>query len=64
MNSSGLLTCKGVLLAEGKQCDRQSENRWAGWIQVQWPTTIRRMDRFEHVRVDKYYSLTLGGKLL
>ena len=37
---------------------------YADWIQVQWPTAIRRTDRFEHVRAGKYYSLAPGGKLL
>ena len=31
--------------------------------QVQWPVATRRMDRFEHVRAGKYYSLAPGGKL-
>jgi enediyne biosynthesis protein E4 len=37
---------------------------YADWIQVQWPTAIRRTDRFEHMRAGKYYSLVPGGKLL
>jgi hypothetical protein len=37
---------------------------YAEWIQVQWPVAIRRIDRFEHVRAGKYYSLAPGGKLL
>lgn len=37
---------------------------YADWIQVQWPTAIKRTDRFEHVRAGKYYSLEPGGKLL
>ena len=31
---------------------------------VQWPVTIGRKDRFEHVRAGTYYSLAPGGKLL
>jgi hypothetical protein len=37
---------------------------YADWIQVQWPAAIRRTDRFEHMRAGKYYSLSLGDKLL
>jgi hypothetical protein len=32
--------------------------------QVQWPATIGRTDRFEHVRAGRYYSLAPGGKLV
>jgi enediyne biosynthesis protein E4 len=32
--------------------------------QVQWPATIGRTDRFEHVRAAKYPSLATGGKPL
>ncbi len=37
---------------------------YVDWIQVQWPATIRCINRFEHVRAGKYYYLTSGGKLL
>jgi hypothetical protein len=35
----------------------------ADWVQIQWPGTAGRIDRFEHVAADRYYSLAPGGQL-
>ncbi len=33
------------------------------WLEVRWPGKQGRVDRFENIAVDRYYSLKQGGKL-
>jgi enediyne biosynthesis protein E4 len=37
---------------------------YADWIQVPWPVSVGRTERYEHVHAGKHYPLASGGNIL